>query len=148
MKRSGAKGGHVARPYEANFLRGFLRGTSRRDTWHDLMKQISYVDSYVARPGGPLHFYDEYGEESEPLICECLSEYSFLSSCHVKILEIIDYCGTKGEMGQMKKFLEKLPCLELVNIHASAKAKLTFCTDLQVLPRAGNIQLKFFSFQN
>ncbi|KAF2585444.1 hypothetical protein F2Q70_00036419 [Brassica cretica] len=97
---------------------------------------------------GPLHFYDEYGEESEPLICECLSEYSFLSSCHVKILEIIDYCRTKGELGQMKKFLEKLPCLELVNVHASAKANLTFGTDLQVLPKAGNIQLKCFSFKN
>ncbi|CDY72479.1 BnaCnng77860D [Brassica napus] len=111
-----------------------------------LLKKSPNLKTLVIK--GPLHFYDEYGEESEPLICECLSEYSFLSSCHVKILEIIDYCGTKGEMGQMKKFLEKLPCLELVNIHASAKAKLTFCTDLQVLPRAGNIQLKFFSFQN
>ncbi|CAN6924508.1 unnamed protein product [Brassica oleracea] len=109
-----------------------------------LLKKSPNLKTLVIK--GPLHFYDEYGEEFEPIICECLSEYSFLSSCHVKILEIIDYGGTKGELGQMKKFLEKLPYLELVNVHASAKAKLTFGTDLQVLLRACNIQLNFFFF--
>ncbi|KAJ0254602.1 hypothetical protein HA466_0104950 [Hirschfeldia incana] len=111
-----------------------------------LLKKSPNLKTLVIK--GPLHFYDQYGEEFETTLCECLSEYSFLSSCHVKILEIIDYCGTKGELEQMKHFLEKLPSLELVNVHASPKAKLTFDTDLQVLPRACNIQLKFFSCQN
>uniref|UniRef100_A0A0D3AAG3 F-box/LRR-repeat protein 15/At3g58940/PEG3-like LRR domain-containing protein n=1 Tax=Brassica oleracea var. oleracea TaxID=109376 RepID=A0A0D3AAG3_BRAOL len=53
-----------------------------------LLKKSPNLKTLVIK--GPLHFYDEYGEESEPIICECLSEYSFLSSCHVKILEIID----------------------------------------------------------
>ncbi|CAN7073561.1 unnamed protein product [Brassica oleracea var. botrytis] len=53
-----------------------------------LLKKSPHLKTLVIK--GPLHFYDEYGEESEPIICECLSEYSFLSSCHVKILEIID----------------------------------------------------------
>ncbi|CAA7016740.1 unnamed protein product [Microthlaspi erraticum] len=91
---------------------------------------------------GPLHYCDKYGQQLES-VCECLSGYSFPWSCHVKVLEITEYRGTKGELEQMKHILEKLPCLELVKVRAWAVAKFLFTKDLLMLPRACKIQLKY-----
>ncbi|KAG7644068.1 Transcription elongation factor S-II central domain [Arabidopsis suecica] len=53
-------------------------------------------------------------------VCVCYdtdeSITSCLSSSQVKVLEILSYQGTTRELNQMKHFLEKLPCLELVKI--------------------------------
>ncbi|XP_010507533.1 PREDICTED: F-box/LRR-repeat protein At3g58980-like [Camelina sativa] len=54
--------------------------------------------------------------DDEETVCECLSRYSFLWSCPVKVLEITEYGGTKGELEQMKHFLAKLKCLELLKV--------------------------------
>lgn len=62
--------------------------------------------------------YDKWEYEAEEAVCECLLEYSFLYSCPVKVLEITECSGTKGELEQMKHFLEKLSCLELVKVGA------------------------------
>lgn len=61
----------------------------------------------------------------------------------MKVLEITEYRGTKGELEQMKHIIEKLPCLELVKVRAWAVAKFLFTKDLLMLPSAGKIQLKF-----
>lgn len=57
-------------------------------------------------------------DDDDYLVCECVSEYSFLLSCHMKFLEITKYSITKGELEQMKHFVEKLSCLELVKVCA------------------------------
>ncbi|KAG7546594.1 F-box-like domain superfamily [Arabidopsis suecica] len=69
-------------------------------------------------------------------------------SCPVKVLKITEYEGTFEELEQMKHFLEKLPCLELVKVRASAindKEKSRITKYLLLVPRSSNcdIQIKF-----
>ncbi|CAH8275735.1 unnamed protein product [Arabidopsis lyrata] len=69
-------------------------------------------------------------------------------SCPVKVLKITEYGGTFEELEQMKHFLEKLPCLELVKVRASAindKEKSRITKYLLLVPRSSNcdIQIKF-----
>ncbi|CAA7041131.1 unnamed protein product [Microthlaspi erraticum] len=70
-------------------------------------------------------------------------------SCPVKVLEIYEYEGSKvGELEQLKVFIEKLPCLELVKVLAYAtddKEKSRITKDLLMVPRSSecNIQITF-----
>ncbi|CAL9226424.1 unnamed protein product [Arabidopsis halleri] len=69
-------------------------------------------------------------------------------SCPVKVLKITEYGGIFEELEQMKHFLEKLPCLELVKVRASAineEEKSRITKDLLLVPRSSNcnIQIKF-----
>ncbi|KAL0741730.1 hypothetical protein Bca4012_083243 [Brassica carinata] len=95
---------------------------------------------------GSLHY--RFGEGV--LVCECVSEYSFLLSCPVEVLKINKYNGYVNELEQMKHFLGKLSCLELVEVRAqatSSEEKLQIMADLLMLPRASSkckIQVKFF----
>lgn len=60
---------------------------------------VSACPGYVGRrwwEGG-------WGYKYEP-VCECFSGYDFLISCPVKVVEITDYLGTKGDLEQMKTF--------------------------------------------
>ncbi|CAA7016741.1 unnamed protein product [Microthlaspi erraticum] len=111
----------------------------------NLVKGLSNVETlHLSSPEtsmGPLHSYGEYESEN----CECLRDYSFLSTCPVKVLEITEYFGTRTELEQMKHFLEKLSCLELVNVHAGPHSKLIFTTNLLlVLPKPCKFQLNCF----
>ncbi|CAN6839275.1 unnamed protein product [Brassica oleracea] len=78
------------------------------------------------------------------------SEYSCLLSCPVEVLKINEYNGSVNELEQMKYFLGKLPCLELVEVCAqatSSEAKLQIMADLLMIPRASSkckVQVKFF----
>ncbi|XP_020883833.1 F-box protein At4g22280-like [Arabidopsis lyrata subsp. lyrata] len=70
-------------------------------------------------------------------------------SCPVKVLKISEYGGIDVELEQMKHFLEKLSCLELVKVHACAisdKEKFRITNDLLMVPRSSkcNIQIKFY----
>lgn len=91
---------------------------------------------------------NESESDDDESICECLSKYSFLESCHVKILEITEYTGTKRELEHLKLILEKLPCLEHFKIWSNAtddEEKFQLNTNLLNLPRSSKckIQLKF-----
>ncbi|KAG7572779.1 F-box-like domain superfamily [Arabidopsis suecica] len=70
-------------------------------------------------------------------------------SCPVKVLKITEYGGTDAELEQMKHFLERLSCLELVKVRACAirdKEKLRITNDLLMVPRSSkcNIQIMFY----
>lgn len=58
----------------------------------------------------------------------------------MKVLVLTEYEGSIKELEQMKRFLEELPCLELVKVCASAKhkEKLQLTTDLLTLPKASS----------
>ncbi|KAH0885660.1 hypothetical protein HID58_061756, partial [Brassica napus] len=77
-------------------------------------------------------------------------KYSCLLSCPVEVLKINEYNGSVNELEQMKHFLGKLPCLELVEVctrATSSEAKLQIMADLLMIPRASSkckIQVKFF----
>ncbi|KAG7574665.1 FBD domain [Arabidopsis suecica] len=79
-------------------------------------------------------------------VCVCYdteeSIKSCLSSSQVKVLEILSYQGTARELNQMKHFLEKLPCLELVKIctvNNSNNLQTTMeMRNLMMLPRASS----------
>ncbi|KFK33098.1 hypothetical protein AALP_AA6G330900 [Arabis alpina] len=93
--------------------------------------------------------YLHYGRREDEYLCECVSEYSFLSSCPVEVLKINSYNGSIEELAQMKHFLEKLSCLELVVVYAqvSHNKRLQVMADLQMLPRASSkckFQVDFF----
>ncbi|KAL1201721.1 putative F-box/LRR-repeat protein [Cardamine amara subsp. amara] len=69
-------------------------------------------------------------------------------SCPVKVLKLNEYGGRVGVLEQMKHFLEKLPCLELVKVRAYGihdNEKSSFTRDLLMVPRSSkcNIQIKF-----
>lgn len=87
--------------------------------------------------------------DGHELVCECVSEYSFLLSCSVEVLKINSYDGAINDLEQMKHFLGKLSCLELVEVRAqaaSSEAKLKIMADLLMLPRASTdckIHVKF-----
>ncbi|CAE6080578.1 unnamed protein product [Arabidopsis arenosa] len=88
---------------------------------------------------GPLH-YESYYRCAGDIVCECVSEYSFLVSCPLEVLKITEYYGCFRELMQMKHFLEKLSFLELVEVHSQAtgERKLKLIADLQRLPRASS----------
>ncbi|ESQ46932.1 hypothetical protein EUTSA_v10027779mg [Eutrema salsugineum] len=109
----------------------------------DTMKMFS-----VFREAIPDRLHYGRGRREEVLVCQCVSEYSFLLSCPVEVLKINKYDGSIQELEQIKHFLGKLPCLELVEVHAqvSVDKKLQVTTDLLMLPRASSkckIQVKF-----
>lgn len=59
----------------------------------------------------------------------------------MKIQELTECEGSTRELGQIKRFLEELSCLELVKVSASAKddnEKLRITTNLLRLPRASS----------
>lgn len=84
--------------------------------------------------------YRSYYDCAEDYVCKCVSDYSFLWSCPLEVLKITEYDGSFEELIQMKHFLEKLSCLELVEVHSEAtgKRKLKLIADLQRLPRASS----------
>ncbi|ESQ46929.1 hypothetical protein EUTSA_v10027744mg [Eutrema salsugineum] len=89
-----------------------------------------------------------YGEREDGWICQCVSEYSFLLSCPVEVLKIKEYNGSIEELEQVKHFVEKMSCLELVEVHAQVAGdkKLQVMADLLMLPRGSSkckIQVKF-----
>ncbi|KAL9295854.1 F-box/LRR-repeat protein [Arabidopsis thaliana] len=88
---------------------------------------------------GPLH-YESYYRCAGDIFCECVSEYSFLVSCPLEVLKITEYYGSFRELMHMKHFLEKLSCLELVEVHSQAtgERKLKLIADLERLPRASS----------
>ncbi|XP_010506110.1 PREDICTED: F-box/LRR-repeat protein At2g42720-like [Camelina sativa] len=64
---------------------------------------------------------------------------SCLSSSRVKVLEIWGYQGTPRELNQVKHFLKKLPCLELVKICAVINIQVPIDVQyLLKLPRASS----------
>ncbi|KFK25704.1 hypothetical protein AALP_AA8G148100 [Arabis alpina] len=93
---------------------------------------------------GPLCCHD-----TSELVCHCFTENSCILSSPAKVLELTEYKGSTRELGQIKRFLEELSCLELVKVCASAeddKEKLRITTDLLMLPRASSqckIQVQF-----
>ncbi|ESQ44194.1 hypothetical protein EUTSA_v10006462mg, partial [Eutrema salsugineum] len=60
---------------------------------------------------------------AEPIpVFEKLSRLSIATnSGFLKILEITEYRGSKSDLEQMRHFMEKLPCLELVKVRVAAK---------------------------
>ncbi|XP_010412763.1 PREDICTED: F-box protein At3g62430-like [Camelina sativa] len=82
-------------------------------------------------------------------VCKCLDGYYFLSSCHIKVLKITKFKGDIGEMVQIKHVLEKLPRLELLELHSQASRndlKLMIMMRLLMLPRASSkckVKVKF-----
>lgn len=94
-------------------------------------------------------FFSKEFHVGDKLVCDCLSEYYFSLSCSVKVLNINSYNGDVNDLKQMKYFLRKLSCLELVEVRAratSTKAKLQIMADLLMLPRASpkcKIQVEF-----
>lgn len=95
---------------------------------------------------------EEPDDVEEPdYVCVCLSGYSCLLSCPVEVLEITLWeNGTTGELQQVRHFLGKLPCLELLKVYTweriSDSEKLRISTVLQMFPRASSrcrIQLSF-----
>ncbi|KAL1207838.1 F-box protein [Cardamine amara subsp. amara] len=77
---------------------------------------------------------------------KCERQYGL--SCPVKVLKITKYGGKIEELKQMKHFLEKLSCLELVKVRACAindMEKFQITKDLQMVFRSSkcNIQIKF-----
>ncbi|CAA7039657.1 unnamed protein product [Microthlaspi erraticum] len=73
---------------------------------------------------GPLHYKGVYYCEEDAL-CECVSDYSFLLSCPLEVLKITEYYGCLEELIQMKYILDKLSCLELVEVCSQATANRT-----------------------
>ncbi|KAG2320548.1 hypothetical protein Bca4012_056413 [Brassica carinata] len=85
---------------------------------------------------GQLH----YDEEQPESVCKCLSGYSFLLSCPVKVLQITDYGGTNGEVEQLKHFIEKLPCLKSVKLHSRVRHGVD--KEKLMIPRASKCTIK------
>ncbi|EOA40515.1 hypothetical protein CARUB_v10009244mg [Capsella rubella] len=78
---------------------------------------------------------------------ECKHEFGLSSP--VKVLKITEYGGKSGELKRMKFFLEKLSCLELVKVLASAindKEMSRITKDLLMVPRSSNCNIKIKSF--
>ncbi|CAH8358088.1 unnamed protein product [Eruca vesicaria subsp. sativa] len=104
-----------------------------------VMKKLPNLKTLIIEE---LHVGDE-------LVCDCLSEYSFLLSCSVEVLKINTYEGSLNDLEQIKHFLGKLSCLELVEVRTqagSSDARLQIMADLLMLPRASSkckIQVRF-----
>ncbi|XP_024012920.1 putative F-box protein At3g58960 [Eutrema salsugineum] len=72
--------------------------------------------------------------------------HSFLLPCPVKILEITEYLGSKGDLEEMKQILEKMSCLELVKVcsdERNDKKQLRLRTNLLNLPRSSKCKIQF-----
>ncbi|KAL0725105.1 hypothetical protein Bca4012_039704 [Brassica carinata] len=112
----------------------------------NLMKKFPNLKTLIIEDS--LHY--EYHSTDE-VICQCVSGYSFLLSCPVEVLKINCYDGSVEELEQMKHFLGKLSCLELVEVRAkaaSSDAKLKIMADLLMLPRASTkckVKVKLFT---
>ncbi|CAL9245825.1 unnamed protein product [Arabidopsis halleri] len=81
---------------------------------------------------GPLH-HDASGYGS--------SGYSCLLSCPVKVLKITEYIGTTGDVEQLRHFLGKLSCLELLEVEICEtrdRDELQITKELLMLPRASS----------
>ncbi|XP_019101750.1 PREDICTED: F-box protein At3g62430-like [Camelina sativa] len=82
-------------------------------------------------------------------VCECLEDYAFLLTCPIEILKITQFKGYIEEMVQLKRVLEKLQCLVLLEVHvkvSSDEEKLQILADLLMLPRASSkckVEVKF-----
>lgn len=82
--------------------------------FHWKMQNLDFHFIIVSLVQGPLH----YDEEKPESVCKCMSGYTFLLSCPLKVLQITEYHGTTGEVEQLKHFLGKLPCLKSVKLHS------------------------------
>ncbi|KAL1226400.1 putative F-box/LRR-repeat protein [Cardamine amara subsp. amara] len=88
---------------------------------------------------GTLHYNDDDVET----VCHCLVGYSFLLTCHIEVLKITEFKGDIGEMVQIKHVLEKLPSLELLELHVHPTRldrKQQIMDDLLMFPR---VKVKF-----
>ncbi|KAG7566704.1 Leucine-rich repeat 2, partial [Arabidopsis suecica] len=111
-----------------------------------LLKKSPHLKTLVLEHS--LHYASLTDREEWGLVCQCVSKYSFLLTCHVEVLKINEYWGTLEELEQIKHFLEKLSCLKLVKIRAQVKVdkQVQVMADLLMLPRASTkckIQVKF-----
>ncbi|XP_010459258.1 PREDICTED: putative F-box protein At3g58960 [Camelina sativa] len=96
---------------------------------------------------GPLHYNYYSDDDDEEPVFEYLPEYDFLLSCPVKVLEITEYSGTRGELEQIKLFLENLLCLELVKVcvcETDYEEQIQLKTNLLNLPRSSKCNIQFF----
>ncbi|CAH8269112.1 unnamed protein product [Arabidopsis lyrata] len=69
------------------------------------------------------------------------SGYSCLLSCPVKVLKITEYLGTTGDVEQLRHFLGKLSCLELLEVdifETRNRDELQITKELLMLPRASS----------
>lgn len=72
-------------------------------------------------------------------------EQGCVPSCPVKVLKITEYGGKIEELDQMKHFLKKLSCLELVKVRICAiedKEKSRVTKDLLMVPRSSKCKIK------
>lgn len=94
-----------------------------------------------------MHYtYNSDDDDDEP-VYEYLSEYDFPSSCPLKVLEITEYRGTRGELEQIKHFLDNLLCLELVKVFVSEtdhEEQIQLKFSLLNLPRSSKCKVQFF----
>ncbi|CAA7031006.1 unnamed protein product [Microthlaspi erraticum] len=101
-----------------------------------LVKKSPNLETLVMK--GPLNV-DEH---------EQLGDRDYGIACPVKVLKITEYGGKTGELERMKHFLQKLPCLELVEVLAYAvndEEKSRITQDLLMVPRPSkcDIQIMF-----
>ncbi|XP_010468897.1 PREDICTED: putative F-box/LRR-repeat protein At5g15620 [Camelina sativa] len=90
---------------------------------------------------GSVHDKDDDRVDEEESVCECLKGYTFLSPCYIEVIKIRECKGDRGEMVQIKHMLEKLPCLELLEIHLKPgrdETKLQIMTDLLTSRRSSS----------
>ncbi|KAG5399390.1 hypothetical protein IGI04_021204 [Brassica rapa subsp. trilocularis] len=107
--------------------------TESTDCWSGLVYLLNHCPNLETLTiKGTLH-YDKYD-----YICNCVSGYSFLLSCPVKVVKITEYGGTADELLQLKYILEKLSRLERleVSIWGTDDMKFQKAKDLLMLPRA------------
>ncbi|KAJ0237248.1 F-box domain-containing protein [Hirschfeldia incana] len=109
--------------------------TESTDCWSGLVYLLNHCPNLETLTiKGTLH-YDRYDS-----VCRCVSGYSFLLSCPVKVVKITEYGGTADELIQLKHILEKLSRLELleVSIRGTDDMKFQKAKDLLMLPRASS----------
>ncbi|EOA16704.1 hypothetical protein CARUB_v10004905mg [Capsella rubella] len=129
---------HEAIPVFSKLLRLSITVDNRHYHWRALpilLKKSPNLQTLVIK--GPLYadiYEREYG-----------------LSCPVRVLKITEYGRTIGELEQMKRLLEKLPCLELVKVRAYAindKEKSRITNDLLMVPRQSNCKIKIKFCEN
>lgn len=80
--------------------------------------------------------------EEHDYVCDCVLGYSCLLSCRIEVLEItLWYGGETDELQQVKHFLGKLPCLQLLKVNVSRSydgEKRRIDNYLQQLPSASS----------
>ncbi|KAG2273257.1 hypothetical protein Bca4012_086157 [Brassica carinata] len=110
--------------------------TNSDDCWRGLIILLNHCPNlHTLTIKGTLH-YEAYNRSD--CVCDCLSEYSFLMSCPVKVLKITEYGGTPNEFLQLINILEKLSGLELLEVTTvgTAYEKFQIAKELQMLPKA------------